>query len=779
MLEYKENCNQEKSLPVDTSTFDGRYKTLFEQVNAAAFLATFEGQILEANQKSCELFGYQWNEILRLSLKDLLPKEIDWMQFKDEVAARGGLNIETEAICKDGGYIPTDLSISLFSLEGKPVVFVLIWDITERRKAEKRLRESEKKYHGLFEYTTDGIFVLDAHGDILDVNTKMCDMLDYTKEELMNKNLFSMDFLTTQSLPIVVNQFEQLLSEKTSRSYQSQIKNRHDDVLDVEFSSFFLIKKDNEVDNFVLIARDITTRNESDQRRSREHELLTTLMDSIPDSVYFKDDHNRFIMVNKSKAMHSDVTPDMMIGKTDFDFLPKDQAVKITEDDTTILQTGRPIVNKIEKLTNTDGTERWVSVTKIPHYNIDGDIIGTMGISRDITMIEKAKEDLVKSEQRYRAVFENSSVAILLTDELGRIISWNKLVEEILCMGYNDLLMRKVESLYPLDEWERIHAEYIQHQGIKRRVETKILRKDRRLVDVDLSVNVLKNENGHILGSTEIITDITKRKETEKALEQHHELLATLMDNIPDSVYFKDEQNRFILVNKAKAQHSNKGRDEMIGKTDLDFLPQEQAEKIKEDDIAIMQEGQPIINKVEKITHNDGVERWVSVTKVPRYNQNGKIVGTMGISRDITDLKKAEEKIINEHQFLQMLMDSIPDSIYFKDNQNRFVLVNKSKADHWGVQPEEMIGKTDFDFLPNAEAQLAFEDDNMVLKTGKSIVDKIEHITGSDGLERWFSVTKVPQFDENRQIIGTIGISRNVTEWKKLEGMKKEQFSNQ
>ena len=196
---------------IDSNTADERYKTLFEQINAAAFLTTFEGQILEANHKSCELFGYRWNELLRLSLKDVLSEDIDWSQFKDEIAARGGLNIETESICKDGSYIPVEISISLFKMDDKPVMFALFWDITERIEAEKRLKESEKKYHGLFEYATDGIFVLDARGDILDVNTKLCEMVDFTKDDIIGKNLFSMDFLTAQSLPIVISQFEQLL----------------------------------------------------------------------------------------------------------------------------------------------------------------------------------------------------------------------------------------------------------------------------------------------------------------------------------------------------------------------------------------------------------------------------------------------------------------------------------------------------------------------------------------------------------------------------------------
>jgi PAS domain S-box-containing protein len=114
-------------------------------------------------------------------------------------------------------------------------------------------------------------------------------------------------------------------------------------------------------------------------------------------------------------------------------------------------------------------------------------------------------------------------------------------------------------------------------------------------------------------------------------------------------------------------------------------------------------------------------------------------------------------------------MDNMPDSIYFKDEKNRFIMVNKAKAVRSNVAPEEMMGKTDFDFLPDEEARRAFEDDKEIMTSGKFIINKIEKLTGIGGSERWVSVTKVPRFDEEGNIIGTMGISRDVTEWKKLE----------
>lgn len=635
-------CNEEEK--IDTANPDYRYKTLFEHVNAAAFLTTFNGQILEANHKSCDLLNYRWDELLRLSLRDVLPKETDWSQFQEEIAAKGGLNIETHSVCKDGTYIPVEISVSLFKIDNKPVMFVLLWDISKRIDAEHRLKESEKQYHGLFEYSTDGIFVLDARGDILDVNTKLCEMLDIKKNDITNKNLFSMDFLTTKSLPIVVNQFEQLLSEKTAKYYTTQIKSKQDTLLDVEVSSFFLVRKDKEVDNFILIIRDITERNKTKYNQLREHELLKTLMDNIPDSVYFKDDQNRFILVNKAKAEHSNVSPEEMTNKTDFDFLPEEQARKIVEDDKNIMQLGQSIINKIERVTHRDGSDRWVSVTKVPRYSYEGDIIGTMGISRDITLQKNAEDELLKLEKGCKAIFENSLFAIIQINENGKIESWNSCAENMLLADYDFLNQKPIHELYPPEEWERIQSIFGQDSEVKECTETKILQKNGSTVEINLFINTTRVENERIIGYTHIINEISKIKNTEQQLEQKNEILYSLLDTLSDDIYFKDNQNKYILINKALAENWNIKPENAIGKTDYDILQHELAEKNFEEDKKILETGEAIIDKIQKISDSNGCEKWFFLTKKPWLNRDGKIVGIISINRDITVFKKSSKK---------------------------------------------------------------------------------------------------------------------------------------
>jgi len=253
-------------------------------------------------------------------------------------------------------------------------------------------------------------------------------------------------------------------------------------------------------------------------------------------------------------------------------------------------------------------------------------------------------KNISESRDLYKIIFENSAVAIMLTDAEERVVAWNRYTEHLLGYTHEDLYLKEVSTLYPPEEWRRIRAEDIRRKGMQHHFETKMIRSDGSLLDVDISISVLRDHEGRIIGSIGVIKDISEQKKAEEKIKYEHSLLQSLLDNIPDSIYFKDTENRFILVNKAKASHSNVTPEEMIGKTDFDFLPEDEAKKTYEDDIKVMETGKPIIDKIEKITRKDGSERWVSVTKIPRYNEKGEVIGTMGISRDITKRIKGEKE---------------------------------------------------------------------------------------------------------------------------------------
>jgi len=150
------------------------------------------------------------------------------------------------------------------------------------------------------------------------------------------------------------------------------------------------------------------------------------------------------------------------------------------------------------------------------------------------------------------------------------------------------------------------------------------------------------------------------------------------------------------------------------------------------------------------------------VTKIPRYNAEGEIIGTMGISRDVTEWKHMEEESARHWGYLQSLMDMLPDAVAFKDMEHRFILVNKAMASRWNTRPEAMVGKTTFDFLSQEQAHIAFENDSKVVSTGAPMLDSLERVTGANGSEQWASVTRVPRLNRDGSIIGSLCIWRDV-----------------
>jgi PAS domain S-box-containing protein len=143
---------------------------------------------------------------------------------------------------------------------------------------------------------------------------------------------------------------------------------------------------------------------------------------------------------------------------------------------------------------------------------------------------------------------------------------------------------------------------------------------------------------------------------------------------------------------------------------------------------------------------------------------------TAELQREITERKCTEEALTQELYLLQTLLDNLPDNIYFKDIDGRFIRISKSKVEKFGLSdPAQVVGKTDFDFFTEEHARLAFEDEQRIMRTGQPLVGLEEKETWPDGSETWVTTTKMPLRDKKGLIIGTFGISTNITERKQTE----------
>ena len=288
------------------------------------------------------------------------------------------------------------------------------------------------------------------------------------------------------------------------------------------------------------------------------------------------------------------------------------------------------------------------------------------------------------------------------------------------------------------------------------------------LAGITLSFIIRKVRRTASEASRSLQTEVEERKRMEAAVRDSEALYRSLVDSLPMCILRKDLSGRLTFVNKAYSQFIEKGEAELLGKTDFDLFPPEIARKFRADDERVVTTGKML----EDVERNETLEkmRWVHVLKTPVFDAQGRIVGTQGIFWDETDRKLAEAALSQERYLLQMLMSHLPDSIYFKDAQSRFVRVSKGLSDKFGLKdPQQAVGKTDRDFFSEDHALQALEDEKQVMSTGQPIITKEERETWPDGHTTWVLSTKLSLRDQRGQVIGTFGISRDITEQKLAE----------
>jgi PAS domain S-box-containing protein len=262
-----------------------------------------------------------------------------------------------------------------------------------------------------------------------------------------------------------------------------------------------------------------------------------------------------------------------------------------------------------------------------------------------------------------------------------------------------------------------------------------------------------------------------ERARAETQLARERDVLHTLLENIPDRIYFKDRQSRFIRINRALTELFGLRRpEEAYGKTDADFYGAEHASEALQDEIRVMETGEPILAKVEFENLADGRRSWSLTTKLPLRDRKGRIIGTCGISREISELKVMEEQLATERNLLRAVIDNLPDLIFLKDVEGHYLLDNAAHLKWLGAsEASEVRGRTLFDFFPDDVATKLHQDDLTVADSGRPKLNQQEHVIDPHGQLRWRLTSKIPWLDDNGKAVGLVCISRDINDQKIAE----------
>ncbi len=295
------------------------------------------------------------------------------------------------------------------------------------------------------------------------------------------------------------------------------------------------------------------------------------------------------------------------------------------------------------RLKKKNGGLVWCSVTAVTVKDKSGELKWIDGFMIDVTAHRKVERELLESKELFRVVFDNSAVAITVTDKNERVIAWNLFAERLLGMTKEDLFNRPVKELYPLKEWRRIRAFRIRKKGVLPDMETQIIKKDGSIIEASLSISILKDIEGNITGAIGIIRDITSQKIAERKLRESENKTRIILDNSAAAITLTDGSEQIISWNKFTEQLLGMKRRDLYMKPVSFLYPKEEWKKIRAENIRNIGSRHHLETKV---IHKDGriidIDLSINVLK----DANNKIVGSVGIMYDITERKQAQEILL-------------------------------------------------------------------------------------------------------------------------------------
>ncbi|MEQ1774805.1 MAG: PAS domain S-box protein [Burkholderiales bacterium] len=541
----------------DRKQFEEYHRATIMQAPIGIMHSALDGQILQANPKLCEITGYTQEQLLTMNSAEIVEAGDAASIKATQSLLAGEIPVYTSDMRidrSDGQTVWVRCTVSAArDSAGQPLHLIgIIEDISERRDVEER-------YRATVEYAPVGIMhtALDKH--TLYVNRKFCDMLGYTEQELLK--LRSRDIISGDQYGADLNQFESLNEGKVS-SFASErpLKRKDGSILWVSRTVSVVRDSAGNPLYHVRVMVDISDRKRAEEAVMRDRTLLRTVVDNLPDRIYVKDNEGRYLLMNETAKQINGIHDDSeIVGKSAYDILPYDAAMRIAQEDQNVIQNKAPIYNR-EKCTTYDrGMSEadgvmWHITTKVPLQDKSGNVFGIVGVNRDITDQKRAALALTESEQKFRQLAENIPEVFWITDVAQRetlyvSAAFEKITGRAGAMSptYPGFWLRVVHA----DDRRRVYEARKALPDIAYNIEYRIVRPDgevRWIHDQAFPVTDSENNTYRIAG---IAADITRRKEAEEKLLHlaHYDALTGL----PNRVVFYDR----LRQNMAQAQRRN------------------------------------------------------------------------------------------------------------------------------------------------------------------------------------------------------------------------------
>jgi PAS domain S-box-containing protein len=752
--------------------------TMLASLNDFAYSFDRNGRFLFANQPLLNLWGMTLEEAVGKNFYDLkYPDELAARHQRElqEVFATGqSITNETPYTSPAGakGYYEYIFSPALAADGTVEFVVGSTRDITERKKTEAALRQSEERLRLITNLVPHGIFAKDADGRHIFANPALAEMAGFSIEEMIGKTDFDLvadkaeaKAYRADDLAVIQSGSEMFIAEESRTDLSGRTR-----ILQTIKIPFAVPETGGPA--VLGICMDITERKRAEAALQQSEERFRSMFTAAATGIAISTPDGYFLEANAAYCQ--------MLGYSLAELRTRNFASLTHPDDLTlnlqlrdeVLAGQRDSFVMEKRYLKKNGEIVWTRHSVSAVRAAGGKIMRLIVIVENITARKRAEETLRESEERFAGAFELAPIGMALVAPDGRWLKVNRAICAIVGYSEAELLTRTFQEItHPDDlaaDLEKLHrllaGEIRFYQMEKRYIHAR-----GHFVTILLDVSLVRDGQGQPLYYIAQIQDITERKRVEKSLQSRQTELQALFDLMPAMLCFKDTQNNFLRVNERLAETAGKPIAEIEGKPAAEIFPRDAA-KYYADDLEVIQSRTAKLGIIEQLQSPDGKDIWVQTDKVPVSDEDGKVNGIVVLVQDITERKRAEEQLLWKSAFLEAQVHSSFDGIMVVDSGRQLILQNQRLIDLWNI-PEAFAG--------GVESPKRFHAVIEQVKNPRQFAEKVEWLydhpdeTGRDEIElvdgKILDRYSAPVRSKDGNYFGRIWSFRDITERKRTE----------
>ncbi|HWR24624.1 MAG TPA: PAS domain S-box protein, partial [Methanosarcina sp.] len=752
-----------------------------------------KGKINDVNELAEQITGYSRNDLIGTDFSDYFTEPEEVRKCHHQVCTYGKVsNYHLEIQHKDGYITPVMYSASAHRNEDGEVIciFAIARDITERKKAEEALQKSETKYCQMVETAQEGTWLIDNSDQTLFVNQKMSEMLGYSIEEIMESS--PRKFMSPEFSAKAVDRLHEHMQGVKHVVDCKFIRKDGSDLWCI-LSSCPLFGDEGKYAGSLAMFTDITERKKAEETLKKAYENLEKLVEARTvqlEKAYKSLKESRESLAEAQRIAH--------IGNWEWDpatnkaywseemyrifgLNPQEPAPNFNEFLNYIHPEDRgcidKIINKREegvfdgidyRIITAKSEERTVYTQSEAIFSEKNIPIRVRGIVQDITERKKSEENRLESEEKYRNIVETANEGIVIIDDKARITFANHKMAEMFGYDVGDGIGRSLWD-YMSNETRAVVEKNMEKwvYGIIETYEIELRCKDGSSLWALVNSKPLFNENGKGIGILAMLTDVTERKKAEEKLRKSEEKYRNIIETTNEGIVVIDSGLRITYVNQKLMEKGGYLPEEVIGRQWWDFTDEEGKVVAKQH---MDKRRQGIDETYElRLMRKDGSPFWVLVSSKSLHDKDGRFSGSLSMLTDITERKKAEEKV----KSLAKIVESSNDAIITESLDGGIVSWNKGAEQVYGYLADEVLGKNVSILEPDNRIGEIKQLTNEITQ-GKKVQRYETSQLKKDGTTINVSLTLSPILDQSGKIIAISCIAGDITEKKITEKLLQE-----